>query len=262
VRHAIIADVHANTIALRAALAELETLRIDAIHCLGDVVGYHSQPREAIALLRQADIDCVAGNHDVMALTDDPPGGGPLARAAMEWTRRTLDSADLAWLAALPMERRIGSEALLVHSVPWSADQRLRVGGDFAAAAKELSLSHPWVRICFTGHTHVAGFAHLAPDGSVTIGGPTMITLEDSPAIWFVNPGSIGLPRDGSPGARYAIYDDAAGTISFHCAKYDMEAMNLANQMSGLATRVPETSRHAQPTPVEGLEILRWLSAS
>jgi predicted phosphodiesterase len=260
VRHAIIADVHANAFALRAVLGELATHGFDAIQCLGDVVGYHAQPREVIALLRERNIPSVVGNHDRMAIASDPPSGGPLARTAIEWTRGVLDAADLRWLASLPVERDLGADGLLVHSVPWSTDARLKAEEDFSAAATELGLTHPDVRICFTGHTHVAGYAHLAPDGSVTVGGPHTITIGFEPGIWFVNPGSVGLPRDGTVGARYAIWNDDTRTVTFHAAHYDMEAMNLLNRAAGLATRVPEMARNSQPTPVEGLAVLRWLS--
>jgi predicted phosphodiesterase len=37
---------------------------VDRIVCLGDIVGYNTNPRECIALLRRAQALCIAGNHD------------------------------------------------------------------------------------------------------------------------------------------------------------------------------------------------------
>jgi len=36
----------------------------------------------------------------------------------------------------------------------------------------------------------------------------------------FLNPGSVGQPRDGDPRAAYAILDLAPGTVTFHRSPY------------------------------------------
>ena len=63
-RLAVISDVHANLEALRAALASIAAEGVDRILCLGDIVGYHADPGECIALLRRSGAICVLGNHD------------------------------------------------------------------------------------------------------------------------------------------------------------------------------------------------------
>jgi len=39
---AVIADIHSNLEALTAVLKAIESQRVDAIYCLGDIVGYGS----------------------------------------------------------------------------------------------------------------------------------------------------------------------------------------------------------------------------
>jgi diadenosine tetraphosphatase ApaH/serine/threonine PP2A family protein phosphatase len=39
----------------------------------------------------------------------------------------------------------------------------------------------------------------------------------------FVNPGSVGQPRDTDPRASYAVLDLDAGTVTFHRASYQVE---------------------------------------
>jgi len=64
-RHAIIGDIHANLAAFTAVLADIEHRNgVEKVWCLGDVVGYGPEPHECIALLRQTNHICVAGNHD------------------------------------------------------------------------------------------------------------------------------------------------------------------------------------------------------
>jgi diadenosine tetraphosphatase ApaH/serine/threonine PP2A family protein phosphatase len=49
----------------------------------------------------------------------------------------------------------------------------------------------------------------------------------------IINPGSVGQPRDGDPRASYAIIED--GRVSFHRAKYDIDAAVEQMREAGLA---------------------------
>src|SRR5881394_899175 len=62
---ALIADVHANALALEAVLRACGDRGVGAIWCAGDLVGYNSMPRETIALVRRKSIATVHGNHDL-----------------------------------------------------------------------------------------------------------------------------------------------------------------------------------------------------
>ena len=57
---------------------------------------------------------------------------------------------------------------------------------------------------------------------------------------WFVNPGSVGQPRDGDPRASYALLqltDNVAPRIQFHRSEYDVvKAQDLI-----LDARLPST---------------------
>ena len=67
------------------------------------MVGYGPDPDAVVDRLRERRVLGVCGNHDLAAI------GGDLiqdfnvdARAAMDWTRRTISPATRDWLAALP----------------------------------------------------------------------------------------------------------------------------------------------------------------
>jgi diadenosine tetraphosphatase ApaH/serine/threonine PP2A family protein phosphatase len=171
----------------------------------------------------------------------------------MLWTRRVLSEEETAWLRTLPTNRRLNRTTLLVHSVPWSLDKRLNDPADFADASMRLFDLDPALHIVFTGHTHISGFAHVAPNGTVTRGRGVKMNLEARPGTWFVNPGSVGLPRDETNGANYAIYDDVSRDVTFRCVAYDTEAINLVNHGCGLLTRMPSAPRVTVSTPVSGL---------
>ena len=64
----LLADIHANDIALKVALEELDQLGVDEIICSGDIVGYGGNPNETISLLRKYNVKCILGNHDFFFL--------------------------------------------------------------------------------------------------------------------------------------------------------------------------------------------------
>jgi diadenosine tetraphosphatase ApaH/serine/threonine PP2A family protein phosphatase len=44
---------------------------------------------------------------------------------------------------------------------------------------------------------------------------------------YFINPGSVGQPRDQDPRAAYIVYDTDAGTIRFNRIEYDINQTQL-----------------------------------
>src|SRR6266540_4369921 len=100
-RCAIISDVHGNFDALEATLADAG--QVDAIWCLGDLVGYGPQPNECVALLKERGALCVAGNHDRASIgMMDVKEFNPEASAAALWTQDQLTQEHIDFLAALP----------------------------------------------------------------------------------------------------------------------------------------------------------------
>ncbi|MBL0173921.1 MAG: metallophosphoesterase family protein [Ignavibacteria bacterium] len=76
-----IADIHEDIASLQAAFGALETLRCDAVFCLGDIVGFslpfqrHCARRDANACIEMVRERCsavVAGNHDMVAVKRIP----------------------------------------------------------------------------------------------------------------------------------------------------------------------------------------------
>ncbi|HZK84350.1 MAG TPA: metallophosphoesterase family protein [Desulfosporosinus sp.] len=61
---AIISDIHANVIALKAVLKDIEEQQVDSIYCVGDLVGYAPFPNEVIDLIKEKNISTVMGNYD------------------------------------------------------------------------------------------------------------------------------------------------------------------------------------------------------
>ncbi len=164
-RVGVIGDVHAEDVLLEAALAHFREQAIGSILCTGDVVDGRGSARRAVELLRAHGVATVRGNHD--RWLDE----GRL-RSLPDATRGDeLDSAGLAFLAGLPVEREFSTPSgslLLCHGM--GKNDMARLGADDFGYALEsndelqslLRLArHRWI---VNGHTHrrmVRKFASL-----------------------------------------------------------------------------------------------------
>lgn len=67
-RIGLIGDIHGDARALESTLRRLEALRVDQLVCTGDLIGYGSQNDAAAAIVREARIPTIRGNHERWAL--------------------------------------------------------------------------------------------------------------------------------------------------------------------------------------------------
>lgn len=158
-RIGVISDVHADLLALESVLATVERVQLDAIWCLGDIVGLGGNaPAEAIDLVRARSALVLAGNHDRWVTGTLPLDMLPLPRqrAELESQRAQLSSEQLEWLASLPSHaRRDGIEL-------WHGSAEDPVTGWIANELDATNhLVHQSVPIGLVGHTHRPMFARL-----------------------------------------------------------------------------------------------------
>jgi len=233
-RVAVLSDIHANIRALDAILAKAG--KVDAVWHLGDVVGYGPDPDAVVDRLRQLKARGVRGNHDLAATGDDVIRDfNADARAAMEWTRRTIRPATLEWLAALPPRLTIDDWSL-VHASPRDPTWEYIFTAEVAAANLAVL---PTAKGLF-GHTHLP-IAYVLDErsaeevGTMTPDPGTTITLDRRRAL--VNPGSVGQPRDGDPRASGLVLDVARQSVSWIRAEYDIAATQAAMRAVGLPSR-------------------------
>jgi diadenosine tetraphosphatase ApaH/serine/threonine PP2A family protein phosphatase len=235
----VLSDVHANLAALDAVVADAVSAGSDAPPwVLGDIVGYGPDPVEVIDRLRGLGAKAIAGNHDLAAAGLIPIDDfNPLAAAAIRWTAGIIDADSRDYLASLPVRLEEG-HFTLVHGSPrdpvW----------EYLTSAEALadSLAHFSTRVCLFGHTHVPivieavggdlSAKELAPGKELRLDAERM----------YVNPGSVGQPRDGDARASYAIVDPEVPSIEFHRVAYDVSAtqarMRQARLPGPLVTRL------------------------
>ena len=61
---ALFSDIHANLPALEAFFDDVERRNVDAMYCLGDLVGYNIWANEVVNEIRSRHIPTIAGNYD------------------------------------------------------------------------------------------------------------------------------------------------------------------------------------------------------
>jgi putative phosphoesterase len=168
-RLGLIADIHGDMRALEAALARLDELRVDRIVCMGDLVGYGSEPDAATSAIRDRGIACIRGNHDRWAVERRQLFG------LRGW--RTAELKDDTWefLEALPASLRLECDGRVLemhHGSPTSDTE-------YITAYKPLppSVERFWERVdaqvLLLGHTHIP-MIDRGPRGTVINPGSTL----------------------------------------------------------------------------------------
>jgi putative phosphoesterase len=198
----VVADIHANRAAIEAIREPF-----DACLFLGDLVEYGAEPAECIDWVRTHCCQGVRGNHDHGAAQNvdlfGTVGFRYLTRATRAGTVARLSAADRKFLTALPTTAMLtlgGLRFLLVHATPRDPLEEYAPPDPAVWQQRLAGVKADFVCV---GHTHQQ-FA--LPVGNTTV----------------LNPGSVGLPRDGDPRARYAVIDD--GRVELKQVEYDVEA--------------------------------------
>jgi predicted phosphodiesterase len=225
VRIGILSDIHANLVALEAVLEQIG--QVDELWVCGDSVGYGPDPSDVLALLLERKAVIVAGNHDrAVATGADLELFNPPAAVAARTHQKWLSAAERDALAALPRTIETDDVTLCHGSLRdplWEYVTNPRSAAASLALAKT---SH-----CCAGHTHVPALFRSDAKQPGRVRYETPYPLEPRA---FLNPGSVGQPRDGDPRAAYAILDLAAGTVTFHRSPYRVDETQRRIRERGL----------------------------
>jgi putative phosphoesterase len=240
---ALISDVHANLEALRVVLDAVAGA--SSICCNGDIVGYGTNPNECCDLLREHDVLCVQGNHDYTCATlDDVEPCSSMARASFHWTHECLTDENKEWLLSLPLQRDVDGMSL-VHGCPGTPHE----------------MRNTYVLDYYYNDKHYDELLSRVPGDRLVLG-HTHIPLSHGMTSKVVNPGSVGLPRDGDWRPSFAVVEDLRYSFSFvpslkssfsmvkdrvvfHRVEYDVEtAARKVEETPGLPDKLAHILRH------------------
>lgn len=240
-RLAILSDIHGNTIALDAVLADIAAAGgVEAHWVLGDLAALGPDPVGAVdRLAALPNARFVRGNTDRYTTDSDRPAPSPddvranpaLLPAALQvaasfaWTQGALTTTGwLDWLAALPLEQRLtlpdGTRLLGVHAAPGTDDGP---GIHPGLADDELAalLAEADADLVCVAHTHV----------------PLDRTAE---GVRVVNLGSVSNPATADRRASYLLLDaDETG--------YRLERRRVAYDVAAVIAAIERVRHPAAP---------------
>ena len=230
-KFAIISDIHSNMHALMAVFEEIEKYGVDRMFALGDLVGYNAYPRETVETIQKRNIPSIMGNHDIVCCgLENPIWFNSTAREAALWTRKRLAPEHAEYLKSLPNEAHVDDTTYAVHGSPTSRDDYII---DLMDAINNFQhLPDRSIRICLFGHSHIpAIFSDVGPSHDCTSAGKHSLSNRNR---YFINPGSVGQPRDGDPRASFAMLDLEEPSVEIIRVKYDVAAARKAVLKAGL----------------------------
>ncbi len=202
-RVAALYDIHGNLPALEAVLADARCAAADVLVCGGDLVA-GPLPVECLDRLEAEGerVRFITGNGD--RETVDPPDEGALAEIG-RWAAERLGRERLERVGGWPLTIGLDVDGLggvlFCHATPTSDTEILTAATPDEDVAAALDGVDADVVVC--GHTHVQ-YDRLVSDRRV------------------VNVGSVGMPYEGSPDARWAILGN--GDVSLVSTAYDADA--------------------------------------
>lgn len=203
---AIISDIHGNYPALRAVLADIGTEEVDEIYCLGDLVGYYCMINEVIGAIREFGIASLMGNHDYALIHNH--GIIERSKTCTKILNRQLEDITDSNFRFLSTCRSsfvfsIGTKSVFcVHGgLEDPIDEYIMtIDEDY------LERNNFKYDILISGHTHIPRNEDIGPKK-------------------YLNPGSVGQPRDGNPAASYLVLSE--NNYKFKRVKYPVQEIVL-----------------------------------
>jgi predicted phosphodiesterase len=240
---AFISDIHSNREALDAVLSVIDSMAVDALFCLGDIVGYNADPQTCLEIALARSEKVVRGNHDkAVAGLMDLDWFNRSARESALWTRKNMSREALQAVKSLPQgPLDAGEGILLCHGTPYDEDVYLQDEGTIEESFVFMEENHPDAKYCFCGHTHypLVIVRHDGRGPAEVVPGAGEVELREGDSC-IINPGSVGQPRDGIPRASFGILDTQGRIYRNLRVAYDFAATQRKILTAGLP---PEFAR-------------------
>ncbi len=221
----LISDIHGNLEALEEVLS-LE--RWNKVYCMGDLVDYGPNPEECVQLIRKISTSVVRGNHDnAVAFDVDCRCGYEIKELSQEVRKFTVEEISEGireYLGRLPLVDTIDNK-FLTHGVPENMFSYIKpdTPEDEFSAFSEVERD-----------TVLLGHSHIPMDRKIG-------------EKRFVNPGSLGQPRDGDRRGAYAFFE--GGELIFSRIEYDIDTTVDKMKEANLPSRAIRILRAGRVVP-------------
>ncbi len=220
-RYAIISDIHGNLPALKAVLDDIKQAGVDELICLGDIANIGPHPSECLDLIRDLGCVTVQGNHELYMLGDVLPAEWTTCPtwSPVRWSIAQLRQEHLEFMGNLPFKYELPNDGL-APAIFTHASLHDQFWGFYGEQSEED------VEIGMNGHNNITLFcAH---------------THRQLYRLWsnsvIVNVGSVGMPLDGTPEAKYVIAtrQKSSWNVEFRRLTYNVDLVMQAFDQVGL----------------------------
>ena len=217
----ILSDIHANVTAFEAVLSDMESIgHGDAVAILGDLVNYGPRPNEVIDMVKDISLPIIInlwGNHEYSIF------GGNLdrfatdrGRAVLKYTNSILTNDSRDYLDSKMNHR--GYEEILIDNrtflfVHGNIDDSYWGKFGIDRMNDERYADYDYV---ISGHSHIPHYVEqfFSSDNK---------DYRNKRRTVFINPGSVGQPRNHDPYAQYGILDTESGNYEHRSVWYDVK---------------------------------------
>lgn len=218
----VLSDIHANLTALNAVLEDISDKRYrpDGIILLGDIINYGMRPNEVIEVirgLRYPVLINLMGNHEKALFDRD------LSHFSTERGKKMLEytSSILSEKSRRYLRENLNSDG--IQQEVWDGRSILFVHGSVRDPYWGKMTDESFEDETYKKYDYVfSGHSHLPYNRSVYYRTDNPV-LRNKKKTVFINPGSVGQPRNQNPCAQYAYIELSTGTIHNNAVPYDVE---------------------------------------
>ena len=223
-KYLILSDIHGNLSAFEAVLDDCAGEDFAGVLLLGDVIDYGMRSNEIVRRLMELSqgpwkgrvLANIWGNHEKLVVDRDYERlSSDRGRVMAKYTLRQLSDGSIDYIR---------------HSMVRAGIQAVMLGGLKGLALHGSLEDTYWKSVCpedvrgdyadydlvFSGHSHYSHcFTKFYP-----IDDPA---LRNKKAVTFINPGSVGQPRNQNPCAQYAVLTLPQRRVELRAVGYDIE---------------------------------------
>jgi len=219
----VLSDIHANLTALKAVLFDIQKQGYspDAFIILGDIINYGMRPNEVISELSNLPYPIVVnlmGNHEKSLIDSDLNRfSTERGKQMLDYTASILTDNSLLYIKEKMIPSGLytldcqGKQLLFLHGNRHDPLWGKLGMDDFSDSYYS---TYDYV---FSGHTHLPHYmSHYYPDECPR--------LRNKKKTIFINPGSVGQPRNQNPHAQYVYFELSTCRVHHNAVWYDVEA--------------------------------------
>ena len=223
-KYLILSDIHGNVSALNSVLADCKNDSFSGIILLGDCIDYGMRSNEIIAMLQELSKGAwknkvlinIWGNHEQLLVNKNLERlSSDRGREIAKYTADHMSDNAMAYIQKIM--NQAGKEHFTVNGL-----KCLAVHGYLADCywksilPEDLKGDYSEFDIVFSGHSHYSHcFTKFFPTDNAE--------LRNKKAVIFINPGSVGQPRNQNPYAQYAVLSLPSKRVELRCVPYDVE---------------------------------------